>query len=197
MQVFEKTSAEGGRLRASIDRADALAADNTAWAILPRRARQKVKLVTPGNLFLEKVFEAIPLVDLEVVKVTNEMPVPGALARAARQALANSANSAGISVFPSSRCPRPCRAATSSSSSPKNRASCGSWVRRFITRSLPSKTKIRRSCCNIRLDNVLMPEARKLTLRGAIAGAGRVGMRASRCTLCSTGRRGQKARSSS
>ena len=71
MQVFEKTSADGGRLRAWIDRADALPADNTAWAILPRRARQKVTLVTPGNLFLEKVFEAIPLVDLEVVKVAR------------------------------------------------------------------------------------------------------------------------------
>ena len=35
VQVFEKTSAEGGRLRATIDRADALPADNTAWAILP------------------------------------------------------------------------------------------------------------------------------------------------------------------
>ena len=36
-KVFEKTSADGGRLTARIDRADALAADNQAWAILPRR----------------------------------------------------------------------------------------------------------------------------------------------------------------
>ena len=81
--VFEKTSAEGGRLRASIDRADSFSADNTAWAILPRRARQKVILVTPGNLFLEKVFEALPLVDLEVVKVPKDMPAAGATAVAA------------------------------------------------------------------------------------------------------------------
>ncbi len=80
VQVFEKTSAEGGRLRASIDRPDALLADNTAWAILPKRARQKVTLVTPGNLFLEKVFEAIPLVDLEVVKVPKDAPAPAAVA---------------------------------------------------------------------------------------------------------------------
>src|SRR5262249_18745726 len=59
VQVFEKPSAEGGRLRAHIDRPDSLAADNTAWAILPRRSRQRVTLVTLGNLFLEKVFEAI------------------------------------------------------------------------------------------------------------------------------------------
>ncbi|MEJ7636414.1 MAG: VWA domain-containing protein [Singulisphaera sp.] len=59
-QIFEKTSAEGGRLRARIDRDDALAADNVAFAILPRRDPQPLTLVTEGNLFLEKVFEAIP-----------------------------------------------------------------------------------------------------------------------------------------
>jgi hypothetical protein len=76
VQMFEKTSAEGGRLRAHVDRADALPADNTAWAILPRRSQQKVTLVTPGNLFLEKVFEAMPLVDLAVVKVPREGAAP-------------------------------------------------------------------------------------------------------------------------
>ena len=43
-------------------------------------------LVTPGNLFLEKVFEAIPLVDLEVVKVRRRTAAvagaqPGELAQ--------------------------------------------------------------------------------------------------------------------
>ena len=103
MQVFEKTSAEGGRLHASIDRADALPADNTAWAILPRRARQKVTLVTPGNLFLEKVFEAIPLVDLEVVKVSKDAPpdkeAAKALGKSAARQLAPQRARAGISVF--------------------------------------------------------------------------------------------------
>jgi hypothetical protein len=67
-QLFEKTSAEGGRLRARLNRPDALPADDVAYAILPRRERQPVTLVTEGNLFLEKVFEAIPLVDLTVVR---------------------------------------------------------------------------------------------------------------------------------
>ncbi|NOX53733.1 MAG: VWA domain-containing protein [Planctomycetes bacterium] len=71
-QVFEKTSAEGGRLRAALDRPDALPADNEAWAILPRRQRQKVLLVTDGNLFLQKVFEANVLVDLAVVQELPE-----------------------------------------------------------------------------------------------------------------------------
>ncbi len=91
VHVFEKTSAEGGRLRASIDRNDSLLTDNTAWAILPHRARQKVILVTPGNLFLEKVFEAIPLVDLQVVKV----PAEGALGKEAAQSWASQSQSPG------------------------------------------------------------------------------------------------------
>lgn len=82
VQMFEKTSAEGGRIHAHLDKADALMADNDAWAVLPRRARQKVSLATPGNLFLEKVFEALPAVDLEVVRVAPEtkpaQPAPAA-----------------------------------------------------------------------------------------------------------------------
>ena len=44
---------------------------------------------------------------------------------------------------------------------------------------------------HIRLDNVLMPEARKLTLARAGEGAGRIGLRATRSTRCSSGRPGQ------
>lgn len=69
VQIFEKTSAEGGRIHAHLDQADALMADNDAWAVMPRRARQRVILSTPGNLFLEKVLEALPTVDLEVVRL--------------------------------------------------------------------------------------------------------------------------------
>ncbi|WP_397568510.1 BatA and WFA domain-containing protein [Schlesneria sp. T3-172] len=66
-QVFDKASANGGHLVANIKHDDALAADNTAWAVLPRREIQSVILVTTGNLFLQKVFEANPLVKLTVV----------------------------------------------------------------------------------------------------------------------------------
>ncbi len=78
-QVFEKTSAEGGRLKATINRSDALAADNSAWAILPVREYQNVTLVTPGNLFLEKVLEALPLVKLNVVKEAPKTVAPGTI----------------------------------------------------------------------------------------------------------------------
>ena len=79
-QAFEKTSADGGRLVARIDRADALAVDNVAQAVLPKRERQKVTLVTKGNLFLEKVFEAIPLVDLQIVPNPPDTIPPGSIA---------------------------------------------------------------------------------------------------------------------
>lgn len=65
-RTLEKTSLAGGRLIARLTRDDALTADNTAWAVLPARQRQRVLLITPGNLFLQKVFEANPLVDVQV-----------------------------------------------------------------------------------------------------------------------------------
>ena len=65
-QVLDHTSATGGRLVAKVDVPDALAADNQAVALLPRRERRPVLLVTPGNHFLESVLAAIPLVDLRV-----------------------------------------------------------------------------------------------------------------------------------
>jgi von Willebrand factor type A domain/Aerotolerance regulator N-terminal len=77
LHVFEKTSAEGGRLSAKLNRADALSADNQAWALLPRRDLRPVTLVTDGDLFLEKVFQAIPLVKLSIAKeVGSATPAP-------------------------------------------------------------------------------------------------------------------------
>jgi hypothetical protein len=65
-QVFEKASATGGRLLARLDSDDGLAADNQAWAVLPRYDPVPVALVSEGNrladLFVEKVLEACPLV---------------------------------------------------------------------------------------------------------------------------------------
>jgi hypothetical protein len=65
-QVFDHTSATGGLMMAKLDVQDALAADNQAVALLPRRERQPVLLVTAGNHFLESALAAIPLVDLRV-----------------------------------------------------------------------------------------------------------------------------------
>ncbi|MCC6359489.1 MAG: BatA and WFA domain-containing protein [Phycisphaerales bacterium] len=85
-QVIRKASGDGGRLVAKLapprgrdagasERAaeyiDALASDNRAYAVLPKRRPQNVILVTAGNLFLRGVFEANPLVNLTV---TREAP---------------------------------------------------------------------------------------------------------------------------
>jgi hypothetical protein len=81
---LEKTSIEGGDLTAALTQIKApgeksdtpgkpadeattlngLASDDRAWAVLPTREIQKVLIVTPGNLFLQKVFEANPLVQI-------------------------------------------------------------------------------------------------------------------------------------
>ena len=90
---IEKTSLDGGPLKAvltqiakgadevgavaadtktatvaSSDGLDMLATDDSAWALLPARKTQKVLIITPGNLFLQKVFEANPLVEVTVRK---------------------------------------------------------------------------------------------------------------------------------
>jgi uncharacterized membrane protein len=56
----------GGTVRASIDVRDDLATDNVAWAVLPPPRKIQVLLVSPGNLFLEKVLRTDPQVALEV-----------------------------------------------------------------------------------------------------------------------------------
>jgi len=93
---LEKTSRQGGILAATLteirnadeaeDKEDAkeqtaatdelisfnaLDADDSAWAILPEQKVQNVLIVTQGNLFLRKVFEANPLVNVTTV---TEMP---------------------------------------------------------------------------------------------------------------------------
>lgn len=78
-RTLEKTSLEGGALKATLskfendqgqDRAknNNLDVDDIAWAILPDRVIQPVLIVSPGNLFLQKVFEANPLVRVTVQK---------------------------------------------------------------------------------------------------------------------------------
>lgn len=52
--------AEGGRLVARVDSDDPLAADDRAFAFLGRTRATRIALVTPGNLFLEKVLQQIP-----------------------------------------------------------------------------------------------------------------------------------------
>ncbi|MBI4241809.1 MAG: VWA domain-containing protein, partial [Candidatus Rokubacteria bacterium] len=56
----------GGVVRVRLDVADDLAADNVAYAAIPPPRQIRVLLVSPGNLFLEKVLRVDPQVALEV-----------------------------------------------------------------------------------------------------------------------------------
>jgi hypothetical protein len=82
-QVLHKTAPEGGRLHAHLDHADALAADNDAWALLPPREPLAVSIYASGDsfadLYVDKVIEANPLVRQppELMKNVAEGPQGG------------------------------------------------------------------------------------------------------------------------
>ncbi len=64
--VLPFTHNGGGTVKASINVRDDLETDNTAWAVLPPPRKIAVLLVSPGNLFLEKVLRTDPQVAVEV-----------------------------------------------------------------------------------------------------------------------------------
>ncbi len=143
-KVFEKTSADGGKLVGKIDRPDALPADNKAWAILPRRDIQPVTLVADRNLFLEKVFEANPLVRLALA---NKAPTPPS----------------GITVFHKNV---PEKLPPGSVLVIEPTTSTDLWTIGEVQQN-PIVTKQDKDSplmAHVRLDNVLMPEARQLKI---------------------------------
>jgi hypothetical protein len=149
VQVFEKASADGGLLRARVDHGGALASDDSAMALLPKRGRRKVRLVTDGDLFLEKVFEAMPLVDLEVVKDPAAKPPAGP--------------PPALTVFdgktPDALPPGPILVVAPGSSNALWRV-----ADRLLDPVVAKQDGDSMLMTHIRLDRVLMPEARKLVL---------------------------------
>lgn len=148
--TFEKAAADGGTLTAKLDRADALLTDNQAWAILPKLEVQPVTLVTEGNLFLEKVFEANPLVKLTVQK----------------PAVAVSITSQSVTVFHRT-VPTKIPAGNVLVIDPN--ASCDFWTlgEKLQNPIVTKQDKDSPLMAHVRLDNVLMPEAHKLTFKNA------------------------------
>ncbi|HEU5323215.1 MAG TPA: VWA domain-containing protein, partial [Methylomirabilota bacterium] len=63
----------GGTVTARLSVSDDLAADNVAYAVVPPPRKIAVTLVSPGNLFLEKVLRTDPQVALEV-KTPEQYP---------------------------------------------------------------------------------------------------------------------------
>ncbi len=147
---IEKTSLEGGRLVATLQHEDALAADNSAWAILPARQRQRVLLVTPGNLFLQKVFEANPLVD---VQVTDELPAawPSGVLTVLHR------------LIPDKLPPGPVWVVDPA-------GSCDLWTLGGDLENpiITEQDKQSPVMTHVRLDNVIVPQARKLTFQSPI-----------------------------
>lgn len=140
-RVFQKTSAEGGTLLARLDRDDVLETDNTAQAILPKRERQKVILVTPGNLFLERVFEANVLADVEVVAELPESIPNGATVVFHRDIPEKLPNADVVVVEPS------------------NATALWKLHEKLDQPLVAEQDKDSPLMAHVRLDNVLMPEA--------------------------------------
>lgn len=150
-QVIEKTSAEGGRLVAKINHEDPLAADNQAIALLPRREFQNVTLLSASpNLFLEKVLEANPLVKLSVARKPPAGAMPaGTIAVYHR-------------VVPHPLPPGPAFVIEPS-------GDCDLWRvgEKLQNPLVAQQDKDSPLMAHLRLYNVLMPEARKLTFTSA------------------------------
>lgn len=143
-QVFEKTSAEGGHLIARLKHDDALAVDNTALAVLPRREIQPVLLVTSGNLFLQKVFEANPLVKLTVVSEAPETIPAGTVVVYHRSAPAT-IPVGNVFVI-----------------DPANSSDAYTVGEQLDNAIVTKQDKDSPLMSHVRLDNVVLPEARKL-----------------------------------
>ncbi len=146
-QSFEKTSAEGGHLTAKLDRADTLAADNLARAVLPKREVMPVTLVSDGNLFIQKVFESNPLVALSRVDPSGWKPAPNGGTTVLHRHVPEQLPSGSFLVI-------------------DPRGSCDLWqlgepVQNPIV-SQQNKDYSSSLLGHVRLDNVLMPEARQV-----------------------------------
>jgi hypothetical protein len=145
--VFRATSAEGGKLVARLDRPDALAADNEAVALLPRREPQDVLLVTAPNLYLEKVFEANPLVRLKVTRALPTAVPPGTVTVFHRQTPARLPPGPVFVIDPA--------------------GPCDLWEpgEKLSNPLVDKQDRESPLMSNARLDNLLLPEARRLTMK--------------------------------
>lgn len=141
-QTLQQTTEQGGELIARLDHADVLPVDNVARAVLPQRKRQSVTLVDSGNLFLQRVFEANSLVDLTVIDDVSKVANKSGLVVLHRRVPAELPSGDVIVLQPE--------------------AGCSFWElgERLEQPLVGKQEKDSPLLANVRLDNVLMPEAR-------------------------------------
>jgi hypothetical protein len=143
-KAIEKTSIDGGRLIARLDRPDALAADNRAVALLPKRQEQRVVLVTKGNLFLRTALAVNSLVNLQVVAAPPETTEPDVLYVFHREVPA---------VLPPANC------LVIDPLTGTDLWTVGEKLENPIVTKQDADSPLMR---HVRLDNVLLPEARQI-----------------------------------
>jgi hypothetical protein len=130
--------------------ADALAADNRAIAVLPKRDDVPVHMHSPvGNLFLQKVLEANPLTRLTTSRTLPAEYPPGSIKVFHREVPAKLPPGDVLVVDPTK--------------------DCDLWKvgERLQNPIVTQQDKDSPLMAHVRLDNVLMPEARKLTFTPA------------------------------
>lgn len=147
-RVFDKTSTEGGRLLAKLDRDDALLADNQAWALLPKREQHRVILVTEGNLFLQMVFEANPIVNLTVTADPPKSPPAGTL------------------VIYHKKVPNPVPPGNVVVIQPEAVTDLWEMGEKLASPIITKEDKDSPLMAHVRLNNVVMPEAYQLKISG-------------------------------
>ena len=144
-KAIEKTSVNGGRLTAKIDFDDALAVDNSAVALLPKRREQRVVLVSDGNLFLRKALEVNALVRLEMTAAIPATYEPGVLYVFHRKVPETMPAGNSLVIDPIAG---------------TDLWQLGEKLENPIVTKQDSDSPLLR---HVRLDNVLLPEARQLT----------------------------------
>jgi len=160
-KAIEKTSVEGGRLTARLVEGtlrvplpggtrsvpttfDKLAADNLAVALLPKRREQKVVLAGQTNLFLRKSLEVNALVSLELAANLPEQFEAGTLYVLHRQVPAKVPDGNILVIDPEV---------------PTDLWQVGERLENPIVTKQDADSPL---LAHVRLDNVLLPEARKL-----------------------------------
>ncbi len=145
-RTFEKTSIDGGKLVARIDHDDPLPLDNRAEAVLPKRHLQRVVLITDGNTFLRMALKANPLVDLQVSAALPETYDPETLYVFHRRVPAEMPPVDALVIDPLES---------------TDLWQLGEVLENPIVTRQDQDSPLMR---HVRLDNVLMPEAHKVSL---------------------------------